>query len=60
MRDPAVWILGACLIAAIVADVVIVTLKGTTVLAGSGLGGLIVVLASALTWRVRSNGKNGS
>ncbi len=56
-RDPAVVVLAVCLVAAIAATVVIVTLDGKDALVGTGMGVLITTLATALTWRVRSNGK---
>lgn len=57
LTDPAVVVLGVCLGIAIAGTVVIITLVGTDALIGSGMGALVAVLASALTWRVRTNGK---
>ncbi len=53
----AVVVLSVCLLASIVATVVIVTVEGTAALVGTGMGALVSLLASALAWRVRSNGK---
>ncbi len=56
-RDPVAVVLAVCLVAAIAATVVVVTVDGRDALAGTGLGVLITTLATALVWRGRSNGK---
>lgn len=56
--DWAVVVLGICLVAVIIGMVAIVHRDGTAALSGSGLGALATLLAGALAWRVKTNGRN--
>ena len=56
-RNPVDVVLAVCLVAAIAATVVIVTIDGKDALVGTGMGVLISTLATALAWRAKANGK---
>lgn len=60
-KDIPTILIAICLLAAITAVAVIVVLDGKEQLGGTGLGGLIAVLAGALVWRVQhiKNGNGG-
>lgn len=57
--DWAVIALGVCLTITILGIVAVVHRDGSDALSGTGLGGLAVLLAGALAYRVKKNGKGG-
>ena len=59
MNDWPTILLAVCLLACIVAIALLVIFKGPPVIAGSGLGGLTVVLGGALAARVRQTNGHG-
>lgn len=58
--DWAVIVLAVCLVVAIAGIVAVVHRDGTNALQGTGLGALAALLAGALAYRVKRNGKGGA